>query len=493
MDYNELLPDFIDGLLSPEEERAMHYQLSVDKALFAEYKNLKAIFGSIDESKEDYAPSVELTQKVFASLGMEVNEQPITQDKKIIPINFRIFRYVATAAAVLLLFAINQFNDGDLYLQNKFAHQRNEAQQQENSKELTSAKANNEEDHATKILKTNGKSDQTNNDFANTHYRANMSSSLAYAQDETNTKNVDNNVDNSFEGNYSKINEISRVSDIPVYSSNSKDAENVDRNNINSGEFALNNRVNAYPSSNTGGIDTYAKNKNSNSNDYNDDSDNNYDNYYGEEYANSYSQVPVNYYSELPDLNSSFPYGNFNMVNFSLPSNRFTLEIKNTVYFNQANNEIHTNLANIGVTLYYRFIENLSMGIDIRDEAFRKPSTQAYLPLLERTESKSYFDSNTESYVPQYKSEDVPTTTIGLSLKYDWANVSKNFKPTAQILFGRNQEGFVGRVSAGCYVRTFSNLTLNLGVEYSTLAYKLAGEINQSSKIGINCGLAYNF
>lgn len=70
MDYSDKLTDFIDGELTPGEEREMFSALSYDDNLRTEYKSIVSMFNSIKSNINTYAPSEKMTMGVFSELGL---------------------------------------------------------------------------------------------------------------------------------------------------------------------------------------------------------------------------------------------------------------------------------------------------------------------------------------------------------------------------------------------------------------------------------------
>lgn len=458
MDYHNILPDFIDGLLSPEEEKAMYYQLSQDEELYIEYKKYKAIFGSIEKSKNDYYPAPELTAKIFTSLNIE-DSGAAQINNNIFKFYSAKFKYVAAAAAIFLLFVISDIND------NTF--------KQENIHQTATS--------------------QISEKYADTR----QTSTFAKPDIKTTAEKVNSSV------SYSKITEDvaydNSPSNYPLIPNedNTAGKTQIIENNVDITTDIAQPQPQEYSNAQSYSYDEYNDSENYSQSEYNGTEEQyaNYDNdnyYYDNQYYNTLN-TENNYSKSFSAAGSQFSYDNYTFTNFSLPADKFTLELKNTVYFNKVNSKINTNFSNIGVAIYYSIFDDLSLGLDIRDESYQKLSTQLYEPMIDRVKFTDVNYADAKEFVP-YSGTEIPTTTVGVAIKYDWKNrISTKITPTAQLMIGKNSEGIVGRLSLGVYLKTIYNLTANLGLEYSTLAYEIQGISNNSSKVGINCGLAYNF
>lgn len=111
-DYKEKLPDFIDGLLSREEEKAMYAELAVNDELLTEYKVVKSILDTAASSSGTFAPSAALTNSVFAAVGIE-GATPTPFFRKIIQPKYALHYFVPLAASFALIFAVLWNNKGE--------------------------------------------------------------------------------------------------------------------------------------------------------------------------------------------------------------------------------------------------------------------------------------------------------------------------------------------------------------------------------------------
>ena len=111
-DYKEKLPDFIDGLLSREEEKAMYAELAVNDELLTEYKVMKSIIDNAASSGEMFAPSAALTNSVFAAVGIE-GAAPTPFFRKIIQPKYALHYLAPLAASFALIFAVLWNNKGE--------------------------------------------------------------------------------------------------------------------------------------------------------------------------------------------------------------------------------------------------------------------------------------------------------------------------------------------------------------------------------------------
>ena len=122
MNFNDKLPDFVDGLLDIEEEKLFYAKLAEDDELLREYKALNSIVNTINSNISQFAPSNEATAGVFAALGFTI---PIDNDPKIAKLSLvtpnrsnRVAKYsLALAASIALLFSVSMINkDAILWL-----------------------------------------------------------------------------------------------------------------------------------------------------------------------------------------------------------------------------------------------------------------------------------------------------------------------------------------------------------------------------------------
>jgi len=131
-------------------------------------------------------------------------------------------------------------------------------------------------------------------------------------------------------------------------------------------------------------------------------------------------------------------------------------------------------LNNMALALSYNINNNLSAGLDVRQETFflRYNSTQ-----------------NGEQFI--YEQQPNFTTFSG-TVKYKidgWGG----FRPFASASAGINSVGFVGRAMLGAEYNVFGNFSLMIGVDFSNLTYTHQNNYFNSSKFGLNYGLIYSF
>lgn len=483
-DYKDLLPDFLDGNLSEDEEKAVFYQLSQDDELLAEYKKLKRIFSAIDKSKANFEPHAELTANLFAKLG--IRETP-EKKKRAFPffLHKPALKYIAAAAASVLLFlSVNKFDNSEIFNSaNKYQAKKHNSDKILDNKEfsLNAEKAN-----------------TANSNIITTNKKQEAEYAKATISPET-TKQ-------SRQVGYSKTGESVSIASVAMPFSYSQDLyededaqsnDYIDNTNIPYSEYAYDEYQDAkirhmqYDYVSSDEENQCPPNQDIAMSEYSDE----YGHY---EYSDNidYSQdmfrrVPLNLSIDYTS-NSLSQYSKYNMQSYSAPKEKFYLEIKNHIYFSKAKEEVSTNYTNLGISLYYNLIDKISFGLDVRDESFNKYSKQRFMPNI-----KSYGEGNDHSdeslKTALFSLESVPTTTVSLSAKYDLLTKYREFTPSALVSFGLNSAGTVGRASLSCSFNTLLNITASIGAEYSVLSYEYLGLNTTSSKVGVSVGVSYNF
>jgi hypothetical protein len=130
---------------------------------------------------------------------------------------------------------------------------------------------------------------------------------------------------------------------------------------------------------------------------------------------------------------------------------------------------------NNSLSVLYNFASGLSVGAELRQETF----------LLEFTGE----DINKVMYL--YRQE--PNfTTLSLLSRYTY-DMSETLDPFAQITFGGNKIGVVGRLMGGFMYSPYQNLNLILGFEYNNMSFQYQGNRFNSGKVGINYGVSFTF
>lgn len=477
-DYKDLLPDFLDGNLSEDEEKAIFYQLSQDDELLAEYKQLKAIFVAIDNSKNSFAPSQEQTDKVFAALGIGSEENK----KRAFPffLHKPIVKYLATAAASVLLFlSISKFDNSEIFnfdISNKLAKQYTKHKLSDN----TSTSYNN-----TLSPQDNSISDNTpNNANSSSESKARYKRKRAKSYDDEGIPQGAMFTSTGLAHSYSfaddspAINEA--ISTDEVYIDNTERAANEAYYSENATPIHYDydsteeEQVSCPPDAN---IAMEAPAEEHSSYDYSQD---------------VFRSAPLYLSQDFTSNNSRNPYYNYKMRSFSVPKDKFYLEIKNHIYFSKVKEEVNTNYTNLGISLYYNLVDNLSLGVDVRDESFNKYSNRNLVPNIKSYGSESK-PQGMVSGSTFFSIENVATTTVSMNAKYDLLTKFREFTPSASVSLGVNSAGTVGRASLNCSFNTMLNFTASVGAEYSVLSYHYMGLNTTSSKLGVSFGISYNF
>lgn len=144
----------------------------------------------------------------------------------------------------------------------------------------------------------------------------------------------------------------------------------------------------------------------------------------------------------------------------------------NTVDF--ANSNV-SQFNNNSLSILYNFENGFSVGSELRQETF----------LLEFTGK----DVNNIMYL--YRQE--PNfTTLSLLGRYTY-DLSETFDPFAQLTFGGNKIGVVGRLMGGFMYSPYQNLNLIFGLEYNNMSFQYQGNRFNSGKLGINYGVSFTF
>lgn len=144
----------------------------------------------------------------------------------------------------------------------------------------------------------------------------------------------------------------------------------------------------------------------------------------------------------------------------------------NTIDF--ANSNI-SQFNNNSLAILYNFENGFSVGSELRQETF----------LLEFSGK----DVNDIMYL--YRQE--PNfTTLSLLGRYTY-DMSETFDPYAQLTFGGNKIGVVGRMMGGFIYSPYENLNLIFGLEYNNMSFQYQGNRFNSGKFGINYGVSFTF
>jgi hypothetical protein len=180
--------------------------------------------------------------------------------------------------------------------------------------------------------------------------------------------------------------------------------------------------------------------------------------------------------------NSAMPQQNmYNPMRegISLSGNdKFTIEFRGSSYRSTRTPTIepgkYSPLNNMALSVAYNFDNNLTTGIDLRQETF-----------FLRYEGSE----DGEQFI--YEQQPNFTTFSALfGYKLDgWGGL----RPYMQVSAGVNSIGLVSRAMLGAEYRIFSNFALVLAVDFSNLTYTHQNNYFNSSKFGLNYGLSYSF
>lgn len=130
---------------------------------------------------------------------------------------------------------------------------------------------------------------------------------------------------------------------------------------------------------------------------------------------------------------------------------------------------------NNSLSVMYNFTNGFSVGADLRQETF----------LLEFT------GKNENGFTYLYRQE--PNfTTLSMLSRYT-LDLSQTLDPFAQVTFGGNKIGVVGRLMGGVVYSPYAHLNMIVGVEYNNMFFQYQGDRFNSGKIGINYGLSVQF
>lgn len=424
MNYKDKLPDLIDGLLPLDEEKAIFAQLAKDEELLFEYKALSSIFTTINSNISQYTPSNQVTDAVFAKIGIQ---SPTFEHQLTFIDNRRKFnKYskasLALAASFALFLSISTLNKYSI-IPLHISTMQNQIVSKADLMEF--AKDNNN-----KYLKSKSISKSL---------KSNLPIEIIQTEDKNVIDELDSQIPNkefTSEFNSSQITEDNSIQLADYqYNIGDKDYESL--------SFL---RQNNNPQSSLSSND-----EPSNSN---------------------------NYLSEIPAAPNSMEFiENYSRLNEEL----FTIELKNSIYFNtQKSDKPSAKLNNIGLTILYQINDNFSAGVDFRDESFK----------LQTNEEVETLSSNSSTINSQ---SNIALTSIGLAVRYNLKEKGDTFYPSGQVILAKNREGVVGRVNFGISFKPIPGLTTTAGIEYSNLTYSSSSISYNSPKLGLNYGLAYNF
>jgi len=131
-------------------------------------------------------------------------------------------------------------------------------------------------------------------------------------------------------------------------------------------------------------------------------------------------------------------------------------------------------LNNFGISGLYNLNQNISVGLDFRQENF-------------------FINYHGFEGIQEYNYYQQPNfSTISCLLRYKFYNFG-NFKPFGQISVGANSLGFVTRGMLGTEYLIANNISLIVSGEYNKLFFNYQNNNFKSSKYSINYGFLYNF
>jgi hypothetical protein len=178
---------------------------------------------------------------------------------------------------------------------------------------------------------------------------------------------------------------------------------------------------------------------------------------------------------DLAGINHEYqPYGNI-----STGSDYLSVElISSEPYFLQnvdISPENYSAFNKMGIGMNYIISDHFQIGMNVRQETFSQSFT------------------GKESNDNTYRYEQQPNlTTYSLSTKILLADLGL-FKPVINLNAGVNNAGFVGRIMGGTYIQAYPGLSFLLSLEYSGLRFKHQNNYFNSTKLGFNYGIGFNF
>lgn len=156
-----------------------------------------------------------------------------------------------------------------------------------------------------------------------------------------------------------------------------------------------------------------------------------------------------------------------------------SVEVRGSQYWNMPeasmNPSKYAMFNNTGITILYDISENISLGLDMRQENFFQT-----------------FDGDDKYGLPVMYEQQPNFTSFGAVLRYD-SRSTKSLRPIYQVIAGGNQVGILGRASAGFAYSPYSDISFVLGLEYSYLLYSYQNKMFNSQKLGFNYGVLFSF
>jgi hypothetical protein len=159
--------------------------------------------------------------------------------------------------------------------------------------------------------------------------------------------------------------------------------------------------------------------------------------------------------------------------------NNLALELRGSSYQSESLSQLsngNLSLLNTGITAYYKFDDELKIGIDYRRESF-----------FQRFSGKENGNFYIFEQQPNFE-------TVSLAAKYnpEYLKIS-NLSPFAFTSVGANASGPVVRAMIGTDIYFSSSIYMNFGFDYNLLLYSQNNTRFVSSKTGIHIGAGYNF
>lgn len=156
----------------------------------------------------------------------------------------------------------------------------------------------------------------------------------------------------------------------------------------------------------------------------------------------------------------------------------WSFELRGAEAFNSDNGmqpQGDTKFINNVISVMYNTKDNWSFGAEVRREAF-----------FLNFEGTNFNGIN-------YEYEQMPTyNTLSILTRYK-LDINGNFDPFAQLSFGGNKIGVIGRSTLGIMYSPFDKLSFVLAGEYSNLFYQYQGKRFNSGRFGLTYGVQLRF
>ena len=182
----------------------------------------------------------------------------------------------------------------------------------------------------------------------------------------------------------------------------------------------------------------------------------------------------------LPSNNLSFEQ-KYSPIAYSkdVETSLYRIEFKNAINLNSQNTTALPKqlspMNNLNLTVFYKFYDDLELGLDIKQETFIATYT------------------GIEADGKEYKYTQQPNfTNIGILARYSPINI-ENFKPFAQIGLGANKAGIIFKTGLGFQFPITHSLFFVTGLDYQLFNFKHNSQWFNSSKIGVHYGFTYQF